>query len=59
MQQDKENSKAKLSRRFSVSWIISPLKSSHFYNSSILLASFLVCSTSDQVTANAFGNLWG
>jgi hypothetical protein len=41
----------------SVSWLISPLKSSHFYNSSILLARFLVCSTNDEVTADAFGNL--
>jgi hypothetical protein len=36
-----------------------PLKSSHFQNSSILFARFLVCSTSDQVTADAFGNHLG
>jgi hypothetical protein len=36
-----------------------PLKSSHFQNCSVLLESFLVCSTSDQVTADAFGNHLG
>jgi hypothetical protein len=44
------------SREISVSWIISPLKSSHFQNCSALLARFLVCS---QVTADAFGNHLG
>jgi hypothetical protein len=43
----------------SVSWLISPLKSSHFQNCSVLLASFLVGSTSDQVTTDAFGNHLG
>jgi hypothetical protein len=37
----------------------SPLKSSHIENSSILFARFLICSMSEQVTADAFGNLWG
>jgi hypothetical protein len=44
---------------FSVSWLISPLTSSHFEKSSILLARFLFCSTSDQVTSDAFRNRWG
>jgi hypothetical protein len=39
--------------------LISPLKSSHFEKSSILLTRFLVCCTSDQVTVDAFGNLSG
>jgi hypothetical protein len=39
--------------------LISQLKSSHFQNSSILFARFLVCSTSDQVTTDAFGNHLG
>jgi hypothetical protein len=37
----------------SVSDLISPLKSSHFQNSSILFIRFLVCSTSYQVTVDA------
>jgi hypothetical protein len=43
----------------SVSDLISPLKSSHFQNSAILFIRFLVCSTSDQVTMDAFGNHLG
>jgi hypothetical protein len=43
----------------SVSDLISPLKSSHFQNSSILFIRFLVCGTSDQVTVDAFGNHLG
>jgi hypothetical protein len=43
----------------SVSDLISPLKSSHFQNSSILFIRFLVCSTSDQMTVDAFGNHLG
>jgi hypothetical protein len=37
--------------------LISPLKSSRFQNSTILLARFLVCSTSDQVTADGVMHL--
>jgi hypothetical protein len=43
----------------SVSDLISALKSSHFQNSSILFIRFLVCSTSDEVTVDAFGNHLG
>jgi hypothetical protein len=43
----------------SVSWKVSPLKSSHFQNCSVVSVSFLTCSTSDQLTADAFGNHLG
>jgi hypothetical protein len=40
-------------------WANLATKIINFRNSSILLTRFLVCSTSDQVTVDAFGNLWG